>query len=59
MLGVSRSASKAEVKAAYRSAALKLHPDVSDAADANERFSELSSAYGAPSASWQGFGFRV
>lgn len=44
-LGLQRSATQAEVKSAYRKRALKLHPDVNDAQDANERFAELGAAY--------------
>lgn len=40
------SASDAEIKAAYRRLALKLHPDVNDAPDATERFAALANAYG-------------
>ena len=40
-------ASQTGIKAAYRKKALQLHPDVSDAPDATERFAELSAAYGA------------
>ena len=39
-------AQTAEIKSAFRKLALKLHPDVSDAPDANERFAALSEAYG-------------
>ena len=46
LLGVAVDASQAEIKSAYRKAALKLHPDVSDAPDATEQFTQLSSAYG-------------
>ncbi len=45
-LNVSASASPAEIKAAYRKLALVTHPDVSDAADANEKFLLLTTAYG-------------
>jgi len=34
------------VKAAYRAAALREHPDMSAAPDAEQRFLELSTAYG-------------
>jgi len=43
---VAEDASPADIKAAYRAKALKVHPDVSDATDATERFAELSNAYG-------------
>ncbi|KAK9842878.1 hypothetical protein WJX74_003834 [Apatococcus lobatus] len=44
-LGVSVIAPPAGLKAAYRREALKTHPDVSDAPDAQQRFAELSEAY--------------
>lgn len=44
-LGISRSASEAEIKSAFRRKARKLHPDVNKAADAKERFQEVSQAY--------------
>ena len=47
VLGVAADASAPEVKAAYRAAALREHPDVSAAPDAEQRFQELSAAYGA------------
>lgn len=46
LVGVSVDASQADIKSAYRKAALKLHPDVNNAADATEKFAQLSSAYG-------------
>ena len=46
VLGVAADASAPEVKAAYRAAALREHPDVSAAPDAEQRFRELSTAYG-------------
>ena len=46
MLGVGETAGAAEIKAAYRKQALRLHPDVSDAPDATQQFAELSNAYG-------------
>jgi molecular chaperone DnaJ len=46
VLGLEEKASAAEIKAAYRAKALRLHPDVSDAPDATKRFAELSHAYG-------------
>ena len=42
---MSRSASDAEIKSAFRQKARKLHPDVNKAADAKERFQEVSRAY--------------
>jgi len=45
ILGVSRSASAAEIKKAYRRLARKYHPDVNSASDATRRFAEISEAY--------------
>src|SRR5437764_28233 len=45
LLGVSRDASDAEIKKAFRGLARELHPDVSDAPDAQERFREIVEAY--------------
>ena len=46
LLGVAADASQSDIKSAYRKAALKTHPDVSNAPDATQQFSQLSSAYG-------------
>jgi len=46
ILGVSRDASKEEIKKAYRRLALKYHPDRNKSPDAEERFKEISEAYG-------------
>ena len=45
VLGVERSADEAEIKRAFRRLAREVHPDVSDAPDAKERFAELAEAY--------------
>src|SRR5262249_52421002 len=45
LLGVSRDASEAEIKKAFRALARELHPDVSDAPDAEERFRVVVEAY--------------
>jgi molecular chaperone DnaJ len=45
LLGVGREASEAEIKRAFRQLARELHPDVSDAPDAQERFREVVEAY--------------
>ena len=45
LLGVGRQASEAEIKRAFRQLARELHPDVSDAPDAQERFREVVEAY--------------
>jgi curved DNA-binding protein CbpA len=44
-LGVGENASDSEIKRAYRRAALKNHPDVSDAPDAQQRFAKVVKAY--------------
>src|SRR5918996_3510630 len=45
ILGLSRTATEAEIKKAFRRLARELHPDVSDAPDAEERFREVAEAY--------------
>jgi molecular chaperone DnaJ len=45
LLGVERTATEADVKRAFRRKARELHPDVSDAPDAQERFREVVEAY--------------
>src|SRR5438045_3385077 len=45
VLGVSRAADDAEIKRAFRRLARELHPDVSEAADSQERFREVVEAY--------------
>jgi molecular chaperone DnaJ len=45
LLGVSRGADDGEIKKAFRRLARELHPDVSDAPDAQERFREVVEAY--------------
>src|SRR5581483_26952 len=45
LLGVDRGASEAEIKKAFRRLARQLHPDVSEAPDAEERFRVVSEEY--------------
>ena len=45
VLGVARDASDADVKKAFRRLARELHPDVSEAPDAEHRFREVAEAY--------------
>ena len=45
VLGVSRRADHGEIKRAFRRLARELHPDVSEAPDAQERFREVVEAY--------------
>src|SRR6187401_3397593 len=45
ILGVDRSAGEADIKKAFRQLARELHPDVSEAPDADERFKEVVEAY--------------
>src|SRR5947209_3981550 len=45
LLGVARDASESEIKKAFRALARELHPDVSDAPDADARFREVVEAY--------------
>lgn len=44
VLGVDKTASKEEIKRAYKTLAKKYHPDLNKAADAAERFKELNEA---------------
>src|SRR5512135_388795 len=46
ILGLGRNASDDEIKAAFRKLARQFHPDVSKAADAEEKFKEINEAYG-------------
>ena len=46
VLGVDRGASQQEIKKSYRKLAMQYHPDHNDAPDAEEKFKELSEAYG-------------
>ena len=45
ILGVGRGVSEDEIKRAYRRLAREYHPDVSSAADAEERIKEINEAY--------------
>jgi len=45
LLGVARGADEGEIKKAFRRLARELHPDVSEAPDAEERFREVVEAY--------------
>ena len=45
MLGVSKSSSDQEIKAAYRKQALKWHPDRNKSPEANEKFKEINKAF--------------
>src|SRR5919204_6218482 len=45
LLGVSRDADEGEIKRAFRRLARELHPDVSEAPDAEHRFREVVEAY--------------
>lgn len=45
VLGVSKDASQAEIKKAYRKLSKKYHPDINDSPDAEQKFKEVSDAY--------------
>jgi len=42
LLGIGRDAGEPEIKRAFRKLARELHPDVSEAPDAGERFREVA-----------------
>jgi molecular chaperone DnaJ len=46
ILGVDKKASKDDIKAAYRKLAMQYHPDRNKSPDAEEKFKEISEAYG-------------
>jgi DnaJ-class molecular chaperone len=45
VLGLTKNASAAEIKSAYRKLALEWHPDRNKAPEANEKFKEINEAY--------------
>ena len=45
VLGVSKSASKEEIKKAYKNLAKKYHPDINKTKEAEEKFKKISEAY--------------
>lgn len=45
ILGVSRTATKEEIKRAYRKLARQYHPDINKSPDAEEKFKEINEAY--------------
>jgi molecular chaperone DnaJ len=45
LLGISRDASEAEIKKAYRKLAMEYHPDRNSASEAEARFKEITEAY--------------
>ncbi|KAK7399567.1 hypothetical protein VNO78_10752 [Psophocarpus tetragonolobus] len=45
ILGISRNASKSEIKSAYRKLARSYHPDVNKESGAEQKFKEISNAY--------------
>ena len=46
ILGVQKNASEGEIKSAFRRLARQYHPDVSEEANAEEKFKEINEAYG-------------
>lgn len=46
VLGVQKNATKDEIKSAYRKLAMQYHPDRNKSPDAEEKFKEISEAYG-------------
>lgn len=45
LLGVSKDASQAEIKKAYRKLSKKYHPDINDTPEAEQKFKDISEAY--------------